>query len=266
MGWGSIIRGMADNSATSFIPKNSNRPKKKVRSTKRIYLLSYISYVLFFASLLSTLGVLFYSVQVDHALDDAKTRLQSEQDSFRTEDIARIRNLEKKLIVADRLLNQLTAPSRIFQELEKVVADNIEFTSFIYTLEANNRSTISLSGRADDFNQVLYQRDQFNRSQVLNAAQLVSYDFVAGPGEDDDQGPLTQEKIITSLLLAEEDTLVFTFETSLNSSLIAYDPALSPLVVESVTAEADSEDTAVVDTGADAAELVGDVVSSGNSQ
>lgn len=240
---GSIISEMADNSATSFIPKNSTRPKKKVRSTKRIYLLSYISYVLFFGSLLATLGVLFYSVQVDRTLDQAKASLQAEQDSFRTEDISRIRNLEKKLIVAERLLNELTAPSRIFQELEKVVADNIQFSSLTYTLEPNRRSSIALTGRADNFSQILYQRDQFNRSQILESADLVSYDFVtAGPGEEEEEGPLTQERIIASLLSTQEDSLNFTFVTSVNGSLIAYDPTLSPIAVEAADSALQRED------------------------
>lgn len=229
---------MADSNA-SFIPKNSNRVKRRVNGTRRIYLLSYFSYVIFFGTLLTVLGTYFYAIQVTSQLDDMKAKLQVTSKQFATGDLNTVLAVEKKLIAANQLLDDTLAPSRLFRDIELVVAQNIQFTELEYEYLPNKTFQISLTGLASDFNQLLYQRDLMNSSPLLQNAEVVSYDYTI----DSANGGFSSESSSSTISTSNSAVLSFVFEDILDGQVISYQPVAEPVLqVQSIITEVRGSD------------------------
>ena len=247
---------MADSTNASFIPKNSKRPVKQIRTTRRIYLLSYLSYVLFFGSLLATGGIFFYSIQVNNDLNASREALIAQRDRFSSEQITAVRALEKKLLLAEQLLNSLTAPSLIFSDIESALAENMYLTNFNYEYNPNQTSKITLQGKAKEFNQLLYQRDVFNSSKLFDNSEVTAFDYSVGVDLGDDEDGFGPSSIV-GLLLEDEDeeTITFTFESTITNDLISYNPAASNIPENQIiSVRPNNEGDAVVESEAETTE------------
>lgn len=186
---------------SSFIPKSGVKTVQRTRSTRRIYLLAYVSYIVFFSTLFVVVGIYLYAATVDRSLNSLKAQLATEQQRFAVSDIERIRQLDNRMQSAMTLLEQSSAPSRIFSDIEAIVASNIYFSSMTYERLPNNQFNIELIGRATDFNQALTQRELMANSQILQDAEISAYDYTTT-----DTGA----------------SLSFTFSDTRDLSLIAY--------------------------------------------
>lgn len=211
----SIMRAMADSNA-SFIPKNTQRIQKKVRTTYRIYLLSYLSYVFFFGTLIAVIGTYFYAIQVKSALDKVKVDLEQARQAFSETDIEGVRELEKRLLTANQLLGRLASPTKVFSEVEKLVADNIRFTRFSYEALPGQKAVISLTGKADDFNQIIYQRDLMNGSILFESAPKLTFDYAGTILGEETGGEVAATEN------TDDATLTFTVDTEFSTTLIPY--------------------------------------------
>lgn len=208
---------MAEASSTSFIPKNANKVRKP-RTSKRIYIFSYISYVFFFGTLLAVLGVYVYSAQVKNELEAQKQQLASERSAFSEGDIAAVRDLEKRMTLAEQLLEESTAPSRIFNSIETVIADTIHLIDFKYERLANNDFILTFSAAADTFDAGIFQRELIRAVPVLAAAEISEYTY--GESTTDESG--TSDDLSA---LGVSERMVITFESAASSALIPYEPA-----------------------------------------
>lgn len=174
---------MADQ-ASSFIPKNSNRVERKVRTTKRIYLLSYVSYIVFFGTLLLVVGVYIYNSQIESELASVKQEVQTARERFApAESIEEIKLLDRQLKLTEQMINSSAAPSRIFEDIQAVTAQNIQFTGFLYEYMPNRQFKVTLSGLADNFNEVLYQAELMKGSSLLQDGYVMGYDYSLGQAE-----------------------------------------------------------------------------------
>lgn len=189
----------------SFIPKSGVKTVQRTRGARRIYVLAYISYIVFFSTLFVVVGIYLYGASVNHSLSSLKEQLGVEQQRFSTGDIEQVRQFDNRMTEATRLLGESSAPSRIFSDIESIVSSDIYFSSVSYAQLPNRMFEIELIGRADNFNQVISQRDLLKNSQVLKDATITSYDYALG-GEDGSGAA----------------TLSFTFSDTRDLSAIAY--------------------------------------------
>lgn len=210
---------MADQGTASFIPKSGVKTVQRPRSTKRIYLLAYISYIVFFSTLFTVAGTYVYGAIVDRSFEDLKQQLVAERQRFQVADIERVKLLDKRLSTAKTLLDQSVAPSRIFPDIESIVAANIRFTGLSYEQLPNRQFKIELSGRADDFNQIIGQQQLIKNSSILKDATVASYDYSVGEDAAASSGGVT---------------LSFVFSDTRDLSTIAYVPAAAPTVETSL--------------------------------
>lgn len=219
------MEAMVDSPA-SFIPKNSsNTPKRRVRPARRIYVLSYVSYILFFGSLLAALGLFFYSAQISKTLEATAAELSAAQTRFSLSDFARIQAFDDKLKTADRLLEGLAAPSRLFAELESVVAANVYFSGFKYEAYADDTYALDLTGKATDLNQILYQSDLLNKSQILESAVVGAFDYAPLETADSNGRPQAANETIAALAAGEDPVITFHLVMSDALANIPYVPA-----------------------------------------
>lgn len=200
---------------SSFIPKSGVKTVKRSQGTKQIYLLAYISYIVFFSTLFAVIGVYIYGATIDRSLENTKAQMVAERQRFAVSDIENIKQLDQRLTTAQRLLNESTAPSRIFPDIESIVAANIRFSGMKYELLVNNQFKIELSGEAEDFNEIVGQRLLLKDSPLLAEAEVVEYDYsVSGEEGSANSG---------------DAVLSFVFSDTRDISSIAYVP---PAVVE----------------------------------
>jgi hypothetical protein len=209
---------MADLRDASFIPKNSNQPKKRVRTSRRIYVLSYLCYVVFFGTLLVVLGTYVYADQVQKTLVATRAELEEARTTFSEGDIETIRTLEKKLLVANEIVRDTRSPSLIFGELERVIAENVTLKGYTYRSLDNGNFQIQFEAVADDFNSLIFQRSQMMNSELLAAAKVARFDFSRSSSDEEESA----NENLPSLALGGTPTLVFEFDASASNTLIPY--------------------------------------------
>lgn len=234
---------MAEASGTSFIPKNANRVRKP-RTSKRIYIFSYVSYVFFFGTLLAVIGVYVLSVQTGRALEASKQELARERETFDQGDIAAVRDLEKRIVTAEKLLNESAAPSTLFSSLESIVADPVRFASVAYERLPGNEFTITFDVAADAFDPILFEQELLKTVPALAEAEVVDYRYGQASEE-------TEESAVTA-----GERVVVTFESRASTGLIPYEPpetaatGTSPIVDDLVATSTD--DAGSLDATSDA--------------
>lgn len=198
----------------SFIPKSSSRAPSRARVTHRIYVLSYISYIVFFGTLFAVAGVYLYGSSVSRSLEALKSQLVTERARFNDADIEAIKLLDERLASTERLVNQSSAPSRIFDDIEAVVASNIQFSGFKYKALTNQRFELALTGRAEELNEVVWQRDLLKNTNILKDATVSKYDYSV----DGEEGTASGDATLTFIITDTQST-----------SLIPYIPAALPV-------------------------------------
>jgi len=197
---------------SSFIPKSGVKTVQRTRGNRRIYVLAYISYIVFFSTLFSVIGVYLYGAMVSRELTSLREQLVVERQRFSLEEIEDVQRLDERLTTATQILNQSSAPSRIFGDIEAIVASNIYFSGFHYEHLPNNQFKIDLTGRADTFNEIISQRSLLGNSNLLKDATVVDFDYSV----DEDT------EAVASLGQA---TFSFIFSDTRDISSIAYIPA-----------------------------------------
>lgn len=199
----------------SFIPKSGVKKVQRNRGTRRIYLLAYICYIVFFSTLFVVVGVYLYAATVNRSLSTLKEQLSVEQQRFSVSDIEQVRLFDKRMREATRLLEESSAPSRIFSDVESIVASNIYFSSMTYEQLPGRRFQIELVGRATNFNQLINQKELIGNSEILQDATITAYDYGLG-----DEGNLTGAA-----------SLAFTFADTRDLSIISYQPNITESTV-----------------------------------
>jgi len=194
---------------SSFIPKSGVKTVQRASGSRRIYLLAYISYVIFFSTLFVVIGVYIYGATVDRSFSKIQEQLIAERQRFAVSDIDNVKQLAKRISTANMLLSESTAPSRIFSDIERIVASNIYFSAFSYKHLPNRQFEIELEGRASDFNQVIGQEQLIKSGSILSNAVVVDYDYNVGEGQNS---------------LLGDATLSFLFSDTRDLSAIAYIP------------------------------------------
>jgi hypothetical protein len=196
---------------TSFIPKSGVKTVQRTKTGRRVYLLAYLSYIIFFSTLFAVIGVYLYGASVSRSLASVTNELTTEQQRFSVTDIDTVKLLDLRLATAERLLAESSAPSRLFGDIESIVASNIYFSGMVYEQLANRQFQINLIGRADNFSEIVGQRELLGNSSLLQNATVVDYDYSVG------------EEAGVSILGSA--TLSFIFSDTRDLSAIAYTPA-----------------------------------------
>lgn len=200
---------MVNPQGTSFIPQRPSRGKAEPKRVRKIYMLTYVTYVLFFGSLVATAAVFFFSFSLDVQLDTKRESLAAERQQFNQGDIESIRDLEKRINVAEERLNNHVSVLAIFEALEQSAVQSLRYISFSYKRLNDEFPLVSFTGTSDRFNNVLFQRDVFASNPVLAGSVIKDVALESEIAGD----PSNAEKLVT-----------FTIEKEVDTSLIGYTP------------------------------------------
>lgn len=153
--------------STSFIPQRPTRGKVKKGGVRKIYILSYVSYVFFFFTLITAAGIYFYEFTLSQELEQQKERLASERERFSQTDIQRIKDIDNRIDTAQERLDKHLAVSGIFTALETTTIDPVHFLEFFYSRTIDDVPTVTFTGSASDYDAVLFQREVLKANPVL---------------------------------------------------------------------------------------------------
>lgn len=198
---------MQPNNRSSFIPKKSIKRVERVRSGKQIYLLSYIAYAVFFATLIVAGAVFFYTSTLQGQLEERIAELETQRVAFSQGDIERVKEFERKLKISEYLFDQHVSVYSVFNELEKFAAEGVLYSSFSYRRVDDQTAEISITGASNKFDAPAFQRNILEQADVLGGASFTSI-AKAGPTGIAEQNALSNDENVSNTILPVDFTII----------------------------------------------------------
>jgi hypothetical protein len=198
---------MANTQGTSFIPQRPIRGAQP-RGVRKIYVLTYVSYILFFAAVIAAGATFFYNFTLQRQLSGLQSQLASERDQFKESDMVAIRELQQRIDTAQERLNKHISVLSIFDALEQSAVQPLHFTGFTYDRPTDAAPVATIAASADFFDHVVFQREVLKSNPVLADALFKT---VALGSEVNDAGVYSQ-------------VISFVMEKTIDASLVGYQP------------------------------------------
>jgi hypothetical protein len=194
---------MENPQGTSFIPQRPTRGKTAPRKVRKIYVLAYLSIVLFFGSLLAAAGVFFFNLSLDIQLEKQEKFMAQERQQFNQGDIESVRDLEERITIAQERLDNHVSVLSIFEALEASAVQSISFVSFTYKRLGDGFPQVAFTGVSDQFNNILFQREVLASNPILAGSLFKEVSLTSLTGTNN---TATGQKVIAFELGKEIDT------------------------------------------------------------
>ncbi len=222
---------MEKNQGTSFIPKSPVRASSKPKGTRKVYILTYATYVFFFGTLLAAAVVFGYGFSVNAQLASEKSSLLIERDSFNQADMERVQELDSRMKSAFSILDRQVSLTSLLQMLETKTIRSAYIYGLEYSKGIDGSLNLALQVRSGNFNDALFQREEFFSDSILAGAIISEIDYT----QSESEGAL-------SIKTQDVDFLV---TKTLDVSDIPYTVALESGSLDSI----ENVDTVVSDVG-----------------
>lgn len=231
-------------SKSSFIPKKTIQRVERTRGRKRVYVLAYVSYAMFFGSLIAIAGIFGYTVVLEGQLQEKIDQLAEQRATYSESDFLALKDWEHQIRLAEYFFYNHLSPYKIFSELERETSSDIRFSSFNYTAADEGAPTVRMNAETDRFDSVAFQRAVFGPGSIFSTSDFTGVTKVITPL--DENGQVVAQN-------ANEDEVVkpvnFEVEVKLTSSDLSYEVA-SYRVVPAVSAPSVVEVNEADTTGA----------------
>lgn len=192
-----------ESSGSSFIPKRPTQKKPVAKSFRKIYVLSYVSYLVFFTTLLAAGGVFLYQLSLTSELNGLKEDLVAQRDQFNQADLDRVRNLDYRIDAARQLVNNHASLLTVLNALDETIADPVQLLSFNYNrTEDPRRPRLALSAIASQFDEVIFQERVLSGNAVTSNFAVADVNLSTQP-IDPEQLELGVEQVVNINLAAE---------------------------------------------------------------
>jgi hypothetical protein len=213
---------------TSFIPNRPTQGNLKNRGVRKVYILTYISYVVFFGTLLAVGGVFAYKFTLNAQLTRQQQLLADERSRFKQADIESVKELERRINTSKERMDKHLSVLSVFESFEKAAVQSLRFASLTYARKTDEGPEVTITGDSDTFNSVLFQRDVLLANPVL-ANATVSGVVLGTVSPEDEEGKSKKSD--------EKKTISFSIKDKIDTSLIPYVPRIP------VSSDAENLDT-----------------------
>lgn len=176
----------------SFIPNQPARRPTKVRH-RRVYILSYIVYTIFFGVLLTVAALFVWEWQLNGQLAAQQAALDEQRNSFSQSDISRVNETEDQLQLVEYILDLQPAVSQLFVALEETTVGTVQLSNLKITADGLQAGELlaTYTGQTDSFNSVLAQRKVMEASSLLSDAEVVNVKY-GSSAEDEGQSSVVE--------------------------------------------------------------------------
>lgn len=241
-------------SKSSFIPKKSIQRVERVRGKKRVYIIAYVAYGLFFGTLLATLLVFLYVSYLEGQLESKISELNEQRKSYNHADLQVIQDWEYKLRLAESFYANHLSPYRVLRDLEQYTASDVRFSNFSYTVTSGANGSpmvqVSLAGETERFDSVAFQDTAFSPESIFRSAEIGGVTKTIAV-----QAPNTTSPAPSGSDVQEKKPVSFSVTAKLKSDDIAFDmaayedlgtaaalPVTTPFTLPATETELDAED------------------------
>lgn len=227
---------MPGSSDASFIPKRGGpRRSKKVRSN-RVYILTIVSYVLLFATLLAAGGTFLYHRYLDTQLENAVAALSQEIRSFQQADMEQVQAFDLRLRQANQRLNNSVSVVSIFEAIEAATINTVRLANLSLSREVDEQFVVEAEVVTDNFDSSLFQRGVYERNdEVVQSIRFESLQLNS-VNSDPNQVFQTNEETVTFQATLEVPLGAIPFVPSRQN--LSTSEQLSPIHDEDVTEDA----------------------------
>lgn len=159
---------------TSFIPKKP-LTEEPVARTRPVSLFTFITTILFFASLLIGGGVYFYKTYLTKQATELEKSLVTARASFEPKLVSDLSRLDKRINTGNELLSMHVTVSPIFELFQDITIKTIRFTKFSYAYlnDAGTAVNVKMSGLstpAGGYTAIANQSDLLNKNKYIKNA------------------------------------------------------------------------------------------------
>lgn len=166
----------APSTDNSFIPKRNPASRPRRAASQQVYLLMLLSYVLFFATLVASIGVFLYDRYVDSQLEKEVLALNTEINRFQESDMNEVRTFDRRLTQARSRVQHLASLPSLFTALENATAQTVRIKSLLLTREDDQGFILTAAVETDNFDSSIFQREVLERNSTLQSATIESLD------------------------------------------------------------------------------------------
>ena len=160
---------MADVPHASFIPKETpGMTPSRVKRRQTFHVFGFIATIMLLGSIGMAGGVYFLKDTAQKRSEVANTALQQERGLFKKDDIAEVREFDRRVRGAEVLLKTHLSPLKILDALEKVTKQRIQFSELAYTYNPPEDVTLTLSGGTEEFKTLALQAIKFNDESLFS--------------------------------------------------------------------------------------------------
>lgn len=216
------------NDSSSFIPKQTPATSSRRVIRKRIYVMTYVAYVACIGTLLVSGGVTVWKIQLEKTLEEQKAILIEKKDTFSQSDIAEVRELDGRIDLAEYILNQQPAISRLLLAVSETTLQNVQLETFSVSkggaidefsdaeFSTNNTEsssddyTLTYGGKAPNFAALQFQREVIGTNDILADVIISSVEY--GNESAGEEGAV------------QVPSLAFEFTATLPVAAFAYEP------------------------------------------
>ncbi|MEX1026810.1 MAG: PilN domain-containing protein [Candidatus Paceibacterota bacterium] len=155
---------------TSFIPKkNSGGTGRSVGRRGRLGWPLLGSFLILLLVLAGWVGLELYTNNLEEQIDARQQTLAVERATLNTRAVEEILRADRRMKLADAVLQQHIAPSAILRELEQRTVDGLRYTTLSYEQDGPRADgVLTLEGEAHNFATVVVQADLFKQSPLFS--------------------------------------------------------------------------------------------------
>jgi hypothetical protein len=157
---------MDQNFQTSFIPKKPIL-KEPTISHRPVGILMIGGLLILFTVGIATGGLYLYRNLLDKQVQSAKDTLSLARNRFEPAKITQLQELDRRLRAANEILSGHISVTPIFQALEDLTMKSVRYTKFGYTLGADGKIVIQMSGEAIGYRSIALQSDLYTKNKSL---------------------------------------------------------------------------------------------------
>ncbi len=156
----------------SFIPKRNPNRTNRQNATQRVFLGTLIIQILFFSTLLATLGVFVYEKNLKKSLDSEIITFNNEIRAFSEEEMKRVIDLDNRMDQVENRLAHTASIVSIFEALEVATVQSIQIRNLNLKRVDDSHFTIDSVMETDTFDSVMFQRGVLERDKNLSVTKV----------------------------------------------------------------------------------------------
>lgn len=157
----------------AYIPRSSltNTPvivPSQIQKKHTFQVFNFIAIFVTVGTLLATVGVFFYFGYANGQLNIVKNSLSQKSAVGNEKNIEEIYTYQKKLQIAQHLLDAHIAPSRLFAALENSVNSTVQFQSLEFSYDPGFTANLSILGVTSEFDYLALQKIKLTEGSIFS--------------------------------------------------------------------------------------------------